>query len=100
MSYKILIIDHDLTSADAIRGQLTEAGYEAVVAESAAEGRKAFERDRPDLTLIEVQLPKKPGFELCRELKQSCGGDEVRVVLGTSPPCRTSPRSNRAVATS
>ncbi len=60
---------------------LTANGYETVAASSGPEGIERFERDRPDLMLVDVQLPRKNGFELCREIKSRPQGQATPILL-------------------
>src|SRR6185437_7403558 len=48
---------------------LAANGYETVAASSGPDGIERFDRDVPDLCLVDVQLPRKNGFELVREMK-------------------------------
>src|SRR5579862_2980939 len=48
---------------------LAANGYQTVGASSGPEGIDSYDRERPDLCLVDVQLPRKNGFELVREIK-------------------------------
>src|SRR6185295_18923930 len=48
---------------------LAANGYTTVAASTGPEGIERFERDAPDLCLVDVQLPRKNGFELVRDIK-------------------------------
>src|SRR5450432_3482881 len=48
---------------------LAANGYETVAAASGPEGIESYDANSPDLCLVDVQLPRKNGFELVREIK-------------------------------
>lgn len=60
---------------------LAANGYETVAASSGPEGIERFESDAPDLLLVDVQLPRKNGFELVREIKGRATGKNVPILL-------------------
>ena len=60
---------------------LAANGYETIAASSGPEGMERFERDAPDLCLVDVQLPRKNGFELVREIKSLPAGKTTPVLL-------------------
>lgn len=73
---KILVVEDDPVNQMILADFLAANGYEIVAASSGPEGMERFERESPDLCLVDVQLPRKNGFELCREIKaRSAGGD-------------------------
>jgi DNA-binding response OmpR family regulator len=66
---KILVVEDDPVNQMILVDFLAANGYDTVVASSGPEGIERFERDVPDLCLVDVQLPRKNGFELVREIK-------------------------------
>jgi CheY-like chemotaxis protein len=82
--YTILLIDYDPRSITRTSGLLVEAGYRVEVAKNGIEGLAAFKRLSPGLVLVEAMLPKKHGFEVCQEIKQSAEGANVPVVIFTA----------------
>ena len=79
---KILIVDDSATDRAVIRESLNGKGYELSSANSGEAALAAVERERPDLVLLDVVMPGKNGFKICRELKKKDGS--LRVVLVTS----------------
>jgi len=82
--YTLLLIDYEPRSIGRLRRPLEEAGYRVEVARDGIAGAKRFDELRPDLTLIEAMLPKKHGFDLCRELKDRPHGQRTPVLLITA----------------
>ena len=67
---KILVVDDKLDTVLLLRELLTSRGYEVITATQADEALKMVHSDRPDLVLLDVIMPGKSGYELCRELKE------------------------------
>jgi DNA-binding response OmpR family regulator len=66
---KILIVDDDLELLGLIGFALRQAGYLAISAAAGAEALALFEREQPDLVILDVNLPDMNGFEICRRLR-------------------------------
>ena len=84
MDYTILIIDYEPRNVERLTETLESAGFNVAVANDGVSGVRAFERLQPDLTLIEVMLPRRSGLEVCQELKRSDHGRKSLVVMMTS----------------
>ena len=82
--YTILLIDYDPDSAERLRRPLARAGYRVEIATDGLSGIARFQELSPDLTLIEAMIPKKHGFEVCQELKQTAHGQRSGVWILTS----------------
>jgi DNA-binding response OmpR family regulator len=66
---KILVVEDDPVNQMILTDFLAANGYETVAASTGPEGIEQFMRNVPDLCLVDVQLPRKNGFELVREIK-------------------------------
>ena len=78
---KILVVEDDPVNQMILSDFLAANGYETVAASSGPEGIEKFDRDAPDLCLVDVQLPRKNGFELVREIKSRPAGKTTPVLL-------------------
>ena len=78
---KILVVEDDPVNQMILADFLAANGYQTVAASSGPEGIERFERDTPDLLLIDVQLPRKNGFELLREIKGRPEGKATPILL-------------------
>lgn len=69
MAPKVLVVEDELPIADILKFTLEKEGYEVIVSH---DGEDAVERsalEHPDLILLDVMLPKKDGFQVCREIR-------------------------------
>ena len=78
---KILVVEDDPVNQMILVDFLAANGYQTVAAASGPEGIERFERDSPDLMLVDVQLPRKNGFEVVREIKRRPAGKTTPVLL-------------------
>ena len=78
---KILVVEDDPINAQILSDFLSANGYATTAASSGTEGLERFRADRPDLMLVDVQLPRKNGFEVCFEVKRSPEGASLPVLL-------------------
>jgi len=66
---KILIIDDNPDALAVAKTRLAKEGVDIVCAEGGAAGLEAARRERPDLILLDVEMPDISGFDVCRALK-------------------------------
>ena len=66
---KVLVVDDDLELLGLICYALRQAGYLALEAADGAAALAAFEREEPDLVILDVNLPKLDGLEVCKRLR-------------------------------
>jgi DNA-binding response OmpR family regulator len=66
---KILVVDDDLELRGLIAFALRQAGYLALEAADGPEGLRTFERERPDLAILDVNLPGMSGLEVLRRVR-------------------------------
>lgn len=78
---KILVVEDDPVNQMILVDFLAANGYATACASSGPEGITAFDRDVPDLVLVDVQLPRKNGFEVVREIKSKPNGKTTPIVL-------------------
>lgn len=81
---KILVVDDDRVLADLVVFTLRRAGYQAVIASDAASALRRWAEDRPDLIILDINLPGTPelqdGFAVCRRIRAE---SDVPVMLLT-----------------
>jgi DNA-binding response OmpR family regulator len=66
---KILVVEDDPVNQMILMDFLAANGYQTIAASSGPEGIEQYDKTAPDLCLVDVQLPRKNGFELMREIK-------------------------------
>ncbi len=80
----ILVVDDNRDNAHIIRDYLEARGYPITVAYDGIEAMKAFEQTKPSIVLLDVMMPGRDGWQVCREMKDSPHGPETRVIMVTA----------------
>ena len=78
---KILIVDDNGASRLLIANQLIEGGYQVLESGDGLEALQMVARERPDLVMTEVLMPRVDGFTLCRQLKSDPVTASIPVIL-------------------
>ena len=81
---KILVVDDDRVVADLIVFTVRRAGFEAIMANDATSTIRRWTEDRPDLVILDINLPGAPGlqngFDICRRIRSE---SDVPIILLT-----------------
>ena len=67
---KILVIDDDANISDLLKMYFENEGYDVKIASDGVEGLSYFKIFEPDLVLLDIMLPKKDGWQVCREIRE------------------------------
>ena len=66
---KILLVDDEISIERLVSSMLLDAGYEFAYADNGFDALAIAEREKPDLIIMDVMMPKMDGFAACRELR-------------------------------
>jgi DNA-binding response OmpR family regulator len=78
---KILIADDEPNIVTALEYLLRARGYEVDIARTGEEALARIRDARPDLVLLDVMMPGRSGYDVCRELRASPELSDVKVVM-------------------
>jgi DNA-binding response OmpR family regulator len=67
---KILLVDDEKSFVRALKYNLTQDGYETVTAYDGMEALEKVKSEKPDLVILDIMLPEKDGWEVCRLIRQ------------------------------
>jgi CheY-like chemotaxis protein len=81
---KILVVDDSRTALFMVTTILRKERYELVTASDGEQALEMAASERPDLILMDVIMPRKTGFEACRELKRREDTRAIPVILVTT----------------
>ena len=81
---RILIVDDSPTQQSAIRQPLEATGYQVVVASAGDEGLNRLENEPFDLLVLDVIMPGKNGFQICRQIRRDERWAELPILMVTS----------------
>ncbi len=71
METKILVIEDEVSISESIKSFFETEGYDVKVAADGSEGISFFKMYDPDITVLDITLPKKDGWQVCREIRES-----------------------------
>ena len=84
MARKILVVDDSATEVAVMSSSLKAAGFDVITAATGEEALSHLERDTPDAIVLDVIMPGKNGFQLCRQIRNDARWSKVPIVLFTS----------------
>src|ERR1039458_7161259 len=84
----ILVVEDNLVSAALMKEMLSSRGYQTIAVQSAAAAEAGIRRETPDALLLDVIMPGKSGYELCRELKEDSKTRLIPIVMITGLSAR------------
>ncbi len=91
MQGKVLVVDDERSIVDILRFNLEKEGFEVCTGSDGLEALMLFEREQPDIILLDVMLPQMDGLEVCRKIRErshvpilmlTARAEEVDKVLG------------------
>ncbi|MEP7067070.1 MAG: response regulator [Gemmatimonadota bacterium] len=81
----ILVVDDNDDNAEIVRALLESRGFPVLVAHDGDEAIALFESARPSLVLLDVLMPRRSGWEVCRLMRQHPEhGRAVRIIMLTA----------------
>jgi len=84
MSRRILVVEDHEENRRIIRDLLTSAGFEMIEALTGEDGVRLAESERPDLILMDIQLPSLDGYEATRRIKANPALRAIPIIAVTS----------------
>ena len=78
---KILIADDEPNIVTALEFLLGRAGYAVRIARNGEEALQAIEAERPDLVLLDIMMPVRSGYEVCRRIRERAEWSQIKVVM-------------------
>ena len=83
MSLKILIVDDALVDRQKLESIVSAAGHRVLLAESGEQGISRARSERPDVILMDVNMPDLDGFAATRQLKSDAATRDIPVIFVT-----------------
>ncbi len=81
MSFRAVIVDDDKVTRAMLERALTDAGFEAMVAQDGMQALSIIQTQCPDVVITDLLLPKLHGLELCARIRQNPLLSNVTVIL-------------------
>src|SRR6516165_4050955 len=81
---KILVIEDERSLVEVLSCNLEREGFEILVAYDGQDGLRQAQLKLPDLIVLDLMLPVKPGLEVCRELRTGGRTRDIPIVMVTA----------------
>ncbi len=81
---RILVADDEPHILRVVKDKLSNAGFTVLVATNGEEALQIALREKPDLILLDVMMPKMNGFDVCRKLRAESGFPSIPILLLTA----------------
>jgi DNA-binding response OmpR family regulator len=87
----ILVVDDERNIVDLLRLYLEKEGFAVIAAGDGEQALVLHKRHEPDLVILDLMLPKRDGFEVCREIRKrgdtpvimlNARGEDVDAIVG------------------
>lgn len=69
--YKILVVDDEVKILELVKNYLENEGYDVITADGGRKALELFEREKPDLVILDLMMPEIDGFEVCKKIYNS-----------------------------
>jgi CheY-like chemotaxis protein len=83
-AFSILVVDDTYPMARALSFLLTRAGYQCRIAGDGVEALEKIEEEKPDLILLDIQMPRMDGFETCRRVREREENRNIHIIVVTA----------------
>ncbi|MGA9264706.1 MAG: response regulator, partial [Desulfobacterales bacterium] len=81
---RILVVDDEPDFAAIVQGNLEKEGFEVEVAYNGVEGLQKVQSNPPDAIVLDVMMPEKDGYVVCKELKGDDKYCNIPIILLTA----------------
>lgn len=87
---KVLVVDDEETILETVENKLRKEGYSVFTAGNAEEGMRLFKLVKPDIAVLDVMLPQRSGFDMCRAIRKDSNVPVIFVTARSSEEDRVS----------
>jgi len=81
---KILVVDDSPTGLQLMVDPLIAQGYHVITATDGIEALETALQEHPKLILLDILMPKKNGFQVCRQLKTDPATSDIKIIMVSS----------------
>lgn len=81
---KVLVVEDELAYSKLLLDQLTAKGYEVIVAEDGEKGLAMAKKEKPNLIILDIRMPKMDGMTMLNQLRKDELGKKTKVIILTN----------------
>ncbi len=84
MTHRVLVVEDEPNIVDSLSFLMKQAGFAVQVARDGDTALRVLESQVPDLILLDVMLPRRDGFDVCRAIRANPAWSQVKVIMLTA----------------
>ena len=84
MEKKVLICDDELYIQEAVKYVVNRAGFLSLLARDGEEALIVARNENPDLIFLDIMMPKRNGFEVCKALRNDPKTSDIYIIMLTA----------------
>ncbi len=84
MAYSVLVAEDEPNIVLSLQFIMKKAGFQVRVAEDGVQAVLEVEKERPDVVLLDIMLPKRDGFSVCEIIKSNPEWSNVKIIMLTA----------------
>ena len=84
MAYSILVVEDEPNIVDSLSFLMKQAGFQVQIARDGDAAIRVMESRVPDLVLLDVMLPRRDGYDVCREIRGNPAWGDVKIMMLTA----------------
>ncbi len=81
---KILVVDDEPINVEVVKAHLTQYNYQVVTASDGLKALELLDREKPELVLLDLMMPKMSGFKVCKIIRREKGLTELPIIMLTA----------------
>jgi len=81
MTHSVLVVEDETNILDSLSFLMKRAGFEVLVARDGESAMRMMRSRAPDIVLLDVMLPRRDGYEVCREIRARPEWRDVRILM-------------------
>ncbi len=84
MPHRVLVVEDEPNIVDSLSFLMKQAGFDVRIARDGDAALRMIESDIPDLVLLDVMMPRRDGYDVCRAIRSNPDWRDMRVVMLTA----------------
>jgi DNA-binding response OmpR family regulator len=78
---RVLVVEDEPNIVESLSFLMKQAGFDVLIANDGATALGLVESEVPDLVLLDVMLPRRDGYDVCRAIRANRKLDKVRIMM-------------------
>ena len=84
MTHSILVVEDEPNIVDSLSFLMKQAGFAVLVARDGDAALRTMESRVPDLVFLDVMLPRRDGYAVCRAIRENPAWSDVKIIMLTA----------------